>query len=220
MMTPQEALQQFCPEQLVVSPEKQTAVAAVAPLSSDTEETETSSPEEEEEDNDELDEDDKAPSHFICPLTLQIMRDPVLSRYGQNYERCAILEWLTSSNGHGSCPLTRRPLELRGLVSNHNLRCQIRQWQQQRDDHDDDDENTHTPMKDDEEPHSAYFLLDWNDQAEHTDEDPPLILEYRPGNAAAMATAASVERQQPTNRRQRRRRGFLGRLRRAVGASL
>ena len=211
MMTPQEALQQFCPEQLVVSPEKQTAVAAVAPLSSDTEETETSSPEEE-------DEDDKAPSHFICPLTLQIMRDPVLSRYGQNYERCAILEWLTSSNGHGSCPLTRRPLELRGLVSNHNLRCQIRQWQQQRDDHDDDDdENTHTPMKDDEEPHSAYFLLDWNDQAEHTDEDPPLILEYRPGNAAAMA--ASVERQQPTNRRQRRRRGFLGRLRRAVGAS-
>ena len=217
MMTPLEALQQFCPEQLVVSPEKQTAVAAVAPLSSDTEETETSSPEEEEEDNDELDEDDKAPSHFICPLTLQIMRDPVLSRYGQNYERCAILEWLTSSNGHGSCPLTRRPLELRGLVSNHNLRCQIRQWQQQRDDHDDDDdENTHTPMKDDEEPHSAYFLLDWNDQAEHTEEDPPLILEYRPGNAAAVA---SVERQQPTNRRQRRRRGFLGRLRRAVGAS-
>lgn len=251
MMTPLEALQQFCPEDFVVLQERAGVKSETAPqerLSSgdETETSSTAAPSDNEEEDDE-DEDDKAPNHFICPLTLQVMRDPVLSRYGQNYERNAILEWLTSSQAHhGSCPLTRRPLELRGLVSNHNLRRQIRQWQraqqQHQQQHDPTDmKNSSTPSSfddDDDEPNqtaaarcgvygSSYYLLDWNDQAEHTEEDPPLILEYRRDETAATAASSAGRQSQQQHRstqaenhqRRRHRRGFLGRLRRVVGAS-
>ena len=258
MMTPLEALQQFCPDEFVVLQERRAAVlssasssvrtAAVKPepqrlSSGDETETSTAAPSEQSaeessmhdfSDNEEDDEDDKAPNNFICPLTLQVMRDPVLSRYGQNYERNAILEWLTSSNGHGSCPLTRRPLELRGLVSNHNLRRQIRQWQwaqqQQQQPHKNNTNRMNNTMPslddDDDEPKnaasrcgvygSAYYLVDWNDEAEHTEEDPPLILEYRRGDAATPRSPPAAH-QRPQRRRHRR--GLLGRLRRVVGAS-
>jgi len=67
------------------------------------------------------------PEEFICPLTMQLMQDPVMSRYGQSYERDAILSWL--SRGHDECPCTRQPLRLRDLVTNHKLRQQIHKWQ-------------------------------------------------------------------------------------------
>eukprot|EP00527_Entomoneis_sp_CCMP2396_P000744 CAMPEP_0198154598 /NCGR_PEP_ID=MMETSP1443-20131203/68680_1 /TAXON_ID=186043 /ORGANISM="Entomoneis sp., Strain CCMP2396" /LENGTH=170 /DNA_ID=CAMNT_0043821279 /DNA_START=179 /DNA_END=691 /DNA_ORIENTATION=+ len=67
------------------------------------------------------------PEEFICPITQEIMIDPVVSRYGQSYERAAIVEWLAAGS-HG-CPLSRRPLTLQGIVTNHKLRTQIRDWQ-------------------------------------------------------------------------------------------
>mmetsp|Transcript_20664 Transcript_20664/g.44715 ORF Transcript_20664/g.44715 Transcript_20664/m.44715 type:complete len:198 (-) Transcript_20664:274-867(-) len=67
------------------------------------------------------------PEEFICPITQEIMADPVVSMYGQSFERAAILEWLAS--GTHDCPLSRRPLTLRGLITNHQLRSRIRDWQ-------------------------------------------------------------------------------------------
>ena len=67
------------------------------------------------------------PEEFICPLTMELMQDPVMSRYGQSYERDAILNWL--HRGHTDCPCTRQPLRLRDLVSNHQLRLRIHKWQ-------------------------------------------------------------------------------------------
>ena len=67
------------------------------------------------------------PSKYVCPLTLEIMQDPVLSRYGQSYERSAIIKWL--AKGNTGCPLTRQPLTLSGLITNHKLRSEIRRWQ-------------------------------------------------------------------------------------------
>ena len=68
----------------------------------------------------------EAPSEFVCPLTLDVMDDPIMTKYGHSYERSAILQWLRS--GQGVCPLSRRPLQLQDLVTNHGLRIRIQQW--------------------------------------------------------------------------------------------
>ena len=66
------------------------------------------------------------PQEYTCPITQELMVDPVISRYGQSYERKAIIEWLAS--GTHDCPLTRQPLSLANLVTNHRLRAQIEGW--------------------------------------------------------------------------------------------
>lgn len=66
------------------------------------------------------------PDEFICPITQELMVDPVMSRYGQSYERHAIVDWLSS--GTNACPLTRQPLKLPNLVTHHNLRTRIESW--------------------------------------------------------------------------------------------
>lgn len=40
---------------------------------------------------------------FLCPITQQVMTDPVLTKYGHLFERKAIEDWLKS---HNTCPLT------------------------------------------------------------------------------------------------------------------
>ena len=72
------------------------------------------------------DETIEIPEHFICPITQELMTDPVVTRYGQSYERSAIIEWIAKGK---DCPLTRQPLSLSGIITNHSLRSQIRQWQ-------------------------------------------------------------------------------------------
>ena len=34
------------------------------------------------------------PDRFFCPLTLEVMQDPVVTRFGNNFERKAIVEWI------------------------------------------------------------------------------------------------------------------------------
>jgi hypothetical protein len=73
-------------------------------------------------------EDEVEPPHeFICSLTMDLMNDPVVSRYGQSFERSAIIEWL--ARGNDTCPMTRQPLKLSDLITNHQLRAKIRRWQ-------------------------------------------------------------------------------------------
>jgi hypothetical protein len=68
----------------------------------------------------------EAPSEFYCPITCAIMRDPLMCRSGQSYERSAILVWIQK---HGNtCPLTRMPLSARDLVSNRALQYRINSW--------------------------------------------------------------------------------------------
>ena len=206
MMTPLEALEQFCPERLILTDKPETQQ-----LSSSDEATAAPSESAESEENDlEDDEDEKAPRDFICPLTLQVMRDPVLSRYGQNYERHAILEWLTL---HKNCPLTRRPLEMRGLIANHNLRLKIRKWELENDYDIKLVMDVPSDGNDPDGPHNAriYGYIDLNDEAEHIDDDPTLILEYR----GEISTSQSPTSSRSSSRR-RRPRGFLARIRRAV----
>lgn len=66
------------------------------------------------------------PEHFICPISCDLMTDPLVSIYGHNYQREAIIGWL--SQGNGTCPLTRNPLSMRMLISDSRLQSNIRIW--------------------------------------------------------------------------------------------
>jgi hypothetical protein len=70
----------------------------------------------------------EVPSQFVCPITQQIFHDPVVDLQGHNYERDAILEWLSL---HGTCPLTRRQLEPSNLIPDAMLQTKIKVWQAQ-----------------------------------------------------------------------------------------
>jgi hypothetical protein len=54
-----------------------------------------------------------------------------MSKHGHNFEREAILEWLSTHNQ--ICPLTRKPLTPSMLFPNAKLRLKIRSWQQEND---------------------------------------------------------------------------------------
>ena len=62
---------------------------------------------------------------FICPITQEIMVDPYITRYGNSYERTAIMTHLQRSS---TDPLTRLPLDRRGIFPNNNLLLAIVDW--------------------------------------------------------------------------------------------
>lgn len=80
-----------------------------------------------EEEQDEDDED--APPEFFCPITLELMRDPVFATDGHSYERSAITEWLQSQS---RSPKTGEALDNPMLIPNHVLRGQLIAWREQR----------------------------------------------------------------------------------------
>jgi hypothetical protein len=46
---------------------------------------------------------------LLCPITLELFRDPVLAEDGHTYERQAIVEWIEKN---GRSPLTNQQLSL------------------------------------------------------------------------------------------------------------
>ncbi|KAF7101621.1 hypothetical protein CFC21_102898 [Triticum aestivum] len=66
------------------------------------------------------------PDDFLCPITLEIMTDPVIVASGQTYERRSIQKWLDS--GERTCPKTRQPLAHLSLAPNYALKNLILQW--------------------------------------------------------------------------------------------
>eukprot|EP00884_Botryococcus_braunii_P020704 jgi/Botrbrau1/7317/Bobra.247_3s0012.1 len=65
-----------------------------------------------------------------CPLTLELMEDPVIAADGYTYERNAITEWL--NKGKTTSPMTGEPLSDTKLVPNHYARSQIQRWREVR----------------------------------------------------------------------------------------
>ncbi|KAG0450382.1 hypothetical protein HPP92_026793 [Vanilla planifolia] len=66
------------------------------------------------------------PDDFRCPISLELMKDPVIVATGQTYERVYIKKWLRT--GHDTCPKTRQKLRNRTLTPNYVLRSVISQW--------------------------------------------------------------------------------------------
>ncbi|CAM8917319.1 unnamed protein product [Rhodiola kirilowii] len=68
---------------------------------------------------------------FLCPLTKQVMRDPVTLETGQTFEREAIERWLRECRDSGKklvCPLTLKELKSTDLNPSLALRSTIEQW--------------------------------------------------------------------------------------------
>ncbi|PSS31179.1 U-box domain-containing protein [Actinidia chinensis var. chinensis] len=68
---------------------------------------------------------------FICPLTKQIMRDPVTLENGQTFEREAIEKWFKECKESGRklvCPLTLKELRSTELNPSIALRNTIEEW--------------------------------------------------------------------------------------------
>lgn len=67
------------------------------------------------------------PKDFSCPISLDVMRDPVIISTGQTYDRSSIARWM--EEGHCTCPKTGQMLEHNHrLVPNRALRNLIMQW--------------------------------------------------------------------------------------------
>ncbi len=56
---------------------------------------------------------------LICPITRQIMTDPVADHDGNTYERDAIMQWLST---HNTSPITRRHMTAAELIPNRVVR--------------------------------------------------------------------------------------------------
>ncbi|XP_060172445.1 putative E3 ubiquitin-protein ligase LIN isoform X3 [Lycium barbarum] len=70
------------------------------------------------------------PKDFVCPITTDVLEDPVTLETVQTYERKAILEWL--ERGNATCPITRQKLHNTQLPkTNYVLKRLIASWQEQ-----------------------------------------------------------------------------------------
>ena len=56
---------------------------------------------------------------LLCPITLELFRDPVVAEDGHTYEREAIVEWIKKN---GRSPLTDQSLSLERLYPNHAMK--------------------------------------------------------------------------------------------------
>ncbi|KAK7359182.1 hypothetical protein VNO77_01130 [Canavalia gladiata] len=66
------------------------------------------------------------PKDFCCPISLDLMSDPVIISTGQTYDRRSISRWM--DGGHCTCPKTGQLLAHNRLVPNCALRNLIMQW--------------------------------------------------------------------------------------------
>ncbi|XP_071720719.1 U-box domain-containing protein 9-like [Rutidosis leptorrhynchoides] len=73
-----------------------------------------------------LDDTVSFPPEFSCPLSNEIMRDPVIVSTGKTYDRCSIQKWLKA--GNRTCPKTQQVLSHTVLTPNHLVRDMITQW--------------------------------------------------------------------------------------------
>ena len=65
------------------------------------------------------------PDEFKCPITCDIMNNPVIASDGHSYEMNALKSFL--SKGNGKSPLTREKLNARIMIPNINLKKRIRE---------------------------------------------------------------------------------------------
>jgi hypothetical protein len=67
----------------------------------------------------------KIPQYFLCPITQNIMNEPVIDNEGNSYDKKAIEKWLENKN---TSPITRNHLCLTYLKTNRSLKDAIEQY--------------------------------------------------------------------------------------------
>ncbi|WCJ31338.1 U-box domain-containing protein 4 [Euphorbia peplus] len=66
------------------------------------------------------------PADFCCPLSLELMTDPVIVSSGQTYEKAFIKNWIDL--GLTVCPKTRQTLAHTNLIPNYTVKALIANW--------------------------------------------------------------------------------------------
>ncbi|RDY09697.1 U-box domain-containing protein 1, partial [Mucuna pruriens] len=66
------------------------------------------------------------PDEFRCPISLDLMRDPVIVSSGHSYDRTSIAQWINS--GHHTCPKSGQRLIHTALIPNYALKSLVQQW--------------------------------------------------------------------------------------------
>lgn len=70
-----------------------------------------------------MDEKVTIPHEFLCPITQEVMRNPMKCSDGFTYEQSAIEEWFSS--GKNTSPMTNEELEDMELTPNYELLIEI-----------------------------------------------------------------------------------------------
>jgi len=65
---------------------------------------------------------------FICPFTMEVMKDPVIAADGHSYEREIIIKWLRHKS---TSPTTRQKIKHKKLKSNEKLKEAIQNYHEQ-----------------------------------------------------------------------------------------
>ncbi|XP_070831718.1 WD repeat, SAM and U-box domain-containing protein 1-like [Chaetodon trifascialis] len=68
----------------------------------------------------------EAPDEFLCPITRELMKDPVIAADGYSYERESIESWIRGKNK--TSPMTNLPLQTTLLTPNRSLKTAITRW--------------------------------------------------------------------------------------------
>ncbi|KAL6970045.1 hypothetical protein U1Q18_029752 [Sarracenia purpurea var. burkii] len=66
------------------------------------------------------------PNHFRCPISLDLMKDPVTLSTGITYDRESIEQWIEA--GNQTCPITNQVLRSQEPIPNHTIRKMIQDW--------------------------------------------------------------------------------------------
>ncbi|KAH0621410.1 hypothetical protein JD844_022693 [Phrynosoma platyrhinos] len=66
------------------------------------------------------------PDEFLCPITRELMKEPVIAADGYSYEKEAMEEWIIKKR-HSS-PMTNLPLQRLVLTPNRSLKMAINRW--------------------------------------------------------------------------------------------
>ncbi|KAK6802489.1 hypothetical protein RDI58_000269 [Solanum bulbocastanum] len=69
----------------------------------------------------------QVPPYFICPISLEMMKDPVTISTGITYDRENIEKWIFSAKNN-TCPATKQSLTCIELTPNVTLRRLIQSW--------------------------------------------------------------------------------------------
>ena len=76
-----------------------------------------------------LPDDIDVPNEFVCPISQEIMVDPVQAADGHSYERYYYERWVTT--GNFTSPMTRERLKYLHTTSNRNLKLAIDRFVEQ-----------------------------------------------------------------------------------------
>ncbi|KAK7271179.1 hypothetical protein RJT34_26858 [Clitoria ternatea] len=66
------------------------------------------------------------PNHFRCPISLDMMKDPVTLSTGITYDRESVERWF--DEGNITCPVTNQVVRNFDMIPNHSLRMMIQDW--------------------------------------------------------------------------------------------